>query len=101
MPTNVFKAPSSDNDCLNYIRPSSKTERFTSFATARTVTLSNPQRVINNQSADAVIALQLRGDATYTPYGLPGYGQITCDAVSIGSTGDGTTSTDVIVNGID
>lgn len=101
MPANVFQNSASDNDCLNYIRPSSKTERVTSFATAHTVALANPQRVINNRSTDAVIAIKLRGDATFFPYAFAGFGQLTCDVVAIGSTGDGTTATDVIVNGID
>lgn len=98
MPTNVFSNPAGNNDCLNYLRAPNKTQRATTFAAVVPVTLRNPQRVINNQSADAVIYLQLRGDSGYTPYQFQGFGQLVCDPINIGI---GTTSTDVIVNGID
>jgi hypothetical protein len=100
MPQNVFENPASDNECLNYIRPSNKTQRITSFAARTTITLANPQRVINNVADAAVIYIKLRGDPTLYPYGFNGYQERVLDVVQIGSSADGTTSTDVIVTGI-
>ncbi|MFA5217258.1 hypothetical protein [Sulfuricurvum sp.] len=55
----------------------------------------------NDLTTAAAIAIQFRGDSGYVTRQFAARERLVCDPISIGSSANGTTSTRVIVDGID
>jgi len=101
MSQKYFGHPIPWEECLNYSSHSNVQQNILSFASDITVTLRNPQRVINNTGTASNIAIQMRYDTAPVVRYFPAGGQLFCDPVMIGSSARGTTCTNVVIDGVD
>ncbi len=95
-----YQDPKSGDDSLMLNRPTDITQTIASFGSNVTVTLVNPITVENATDTAANIAFQCAGDsALHVSHFLPGQAKRIA-AATIGSSGNGTTATKVIIRGI-
>jgi hypothetical protein len=101
MPQKYFNNPMTMEECLNYGIASCKQQSITSFTSDVTVTLRNPHRVTNNTNTASAIAIKMRYDSGLVVRYFAANQQLVCDPILIGSSSNGTTCTNVVVDGVD
>lgn len=87
-------------ECLNLKRPVNTTQEITDFTSNTQVTLNNPTKVRNATNTAGNVAIRFSAETTYRTIYLAAGGEIECDAYYIGSSGNGTTITKILVLGV-
>jgi len=89
-----------ESESLQMMTSARKSQSFTSFATAPTITLANPSSICNGSNTGANIAYKLIDDDSYTTEyfeaGQEKMRRIT-NSSGIGSTANGTAASKVII----